>query len=109
MPKCIFCENELTQDTTPEHVLLNALGDDDVIAVGVRGSKGPLSSSLPAISRIGGGYEAICWAGCLAKRNVSMCGRRSGSGLVRGKGQVRAGGAHGTASQAGATGGAYRI
>jgi hypothetical protein len=26
MPKCIFCENELTQDTTPEHVLLNALG-----------------------------------------------------------------------------------
>jgi HNH endonuclease len=25
MPKCIFCENELTQDTTPEHVLLNAL------------------------------------------------------------------------------------
>jgi hypothetical protein len=26
MPKCIFCENELTQDTTPEHVLLNAIG-----------------------------------------------------------------------------------
>ncbi|UVO30394.1 HNH endonuclease [Bradyrhizobium arachidis] len=26
MPKCIFCQNELTQDTTPEHVLLNALG-----------------------------------------------------------------------------------
>jgi hypothetical protein len=26
MPKCIFCESELTQDTTPEHVLLNALG-----------------------------------------------------------------------------------
>lgn len=26
MPKCIFCENELTHDTTPEHVLLNALG-----------------------------------------------------------------------------------
>ena len=26
MPKCIFCENELTPDTTPEHVLLNALG-----------------------------------------------------------------------------------
>jgi hypothetical protein len=26
MPKCIFCENELTPDTTPEHILLNALG-----------------------------------------------------------------------------------
>jgi HNH endonuclease len=26
MPKCIFCENELTPDTTPEHVLLSALG-----------------------------------------------------------------------------------
>jgi hypothetical protein len=26
MPKCIFCENELTRDTAPEHVLLNALG-----------------------------------------------------------------------------------
>src|SRR5436190_24171221 len=84
------------------------VADDDVIAVGARGSKGPLSSSLPAISRIGGGYEAICWAGRLAKGNVSMCGQRSGSGLVRGKGQVRPGG-DGTASQAGATGGAHRI
>jgi hypothetical protein len=26
MPKCIFCENELTHETKPEHVLLNALG-----------------------------------------------------------------------------------
>jgi HNH endonuclease len=26
MPKCIFCNTELTDDTTPEHVLLNALG-----------------------------------------------------------------------------------
>jgi hypothetical protein len=26
MPKCIFCENELTPDTKPEHVLLSALG-----------------------------------------------------------------------------------
>lgn len=25
-PKCIFCENELTPDTKPEHILLNALG-----------------------------------------------------------------------------------
>jgi HNH endonuclease len=26
MPKCIFCDNELTPDTKPEHVLLSALG-----------------------------------------------------------------------------------
>jgi HNH endonuclease len=26
MAKCIFCENELTGDTKPEHILLNALG-----------------------------------------------------------------------------------
>jgi hypothetical protein len=26
MAKCIFCENDLTPDTKPEHVLLNALG-----------------------------------------------------------------------------------
>lgn len=26
MPKCIFCENELTESTTPEHILQNALG-----------------------------------------------------------------------------------
>jgi hypothetical protein len=26
MLKCIFCDNELTEDTRPEHILLNALG-----------------------------------------------------------------------------------
>jgi hypothetical protein len=26
MPKCTFCDNELTPDTKPEHVLLSALG-----------------------------------------------------------------------------------
>jgi hypothetical protein len=26
LKKCIFCENELTGDTKPEHVLLNNLG-----------------------------------------------------------------------------------
>jgi len=26
MPQCIFCPNELTADTKPEHILLNALG-----------------------------------------------------------------------------------
>jgi hypothetical protein len=26
MVKCIFCDNELTEDTKPEHILLNALG-----------------------------------------------------------------------------------
>jgi hypothetical protein len=26
MPKCIFCDNELTTDTKPEHILLSALG-----------------------------------------------------------------------------------
>jgi hypothetical protein len=26
MPKCIFCENELTEDTKREHILLNAFG-----------------------------------------------------------------------------------
>jgi hypothetical protein len=26
MLKCIFCDNELTEDTQPEHILLNALG-----------------------------------------------------------------------------------
>lgn len=26
MPKCMFCESELTQDTTPEYVLLNPPG-----------------------------------------------------------------------------------
>jgi hypothetical protein len=26
MAKCIFCENELTENTKPEHILLNALG-----------------------------------------------------------------------------------
>ena len=26
MAKCIFCENELAEDTKPEHILLNSLG-----------------------------------------------------------------------------------
>ena len=26
MLKCIFCDRELTEDTKPEHILLNALG-----------------------------------------------------------------------------------
>jgi hypothetical protein len=46
----------------------------------------------------------------VSQNETSVCvAQRNGSGLVLGKGQVRPGGAHGIASQAGATGGAHRI
>src|SRR6478735_7647638 len=82
---------------------------DDVIAVCIPRHKGPLSSSLHAISRIGGGYEAICRSRRLAKGDIGVRGQRSRSGLVRGKSQVGSGGARRAASQASTARGPYRF
>lgn len=62
--------------------------NDDVIAVGARGTKPPLSLSSrnPTIRR--SCHEVIRRAGRLAKRNRSMRGQRDWAINLRGKGQA---------------------
>jgi hypothetical protein len=53
-------------------IRLAIFASDDVIAAGVRGRKGPLSSSLRAITRIGGAIKQFVGSDVAEKEN-SVC------------------------------------